>query len=88
MYQMLELDRSPLIREYVKESRGQDSRALVVGGEVVAAMRRKAHGSEFRSNFHLGGSVEPIEISQRQSAIAWLAAKTLNLDFAGVGRRE
>ena len=88
VYQMLERDMSPLIQEYVQESHGQDIRALVVGGEVVAAMRRKAHGSEFRSNFHLGGSVEPIEISQRQSEIACLAAKTLNLDFAGVDMLE
>ncbi len=88
VYQMLERDMMPLIQEYIQESHGQDIRAIVVGDEVVAAMRRKAHGSEFRSNFHLGGSVEPIEISQRQSEIACLAAKTLGLDFAGVDMLE
>ena len=88
VYQMLERDMRPLVQEYIQESHGQDIRALVVDGEVVAAMRRKAHGSEFRSNFHLGGSVESVEISQRQSEIACLAAKTLGLDFAGVDMLE
>ena len=42
VYQMLERDMRPLVQEYIQESHGQDVRALVVGGKVVAAMRRKA----------------------------------------------
>ncbi|MDP7003351.1 MAG: hypothetical protein QF911_07295, partial [Candidatus Thalassarchaeaceae archaeon] len=40
VYQMLERDMGPLVQEYIQESHGQDIRALVVGGKVVAAMRR------------------------------------------------
>jgi len=47
-------------------------------------MRRKAYGSEFRSNFHLGGSIEKIDITDEQERIACLAAKTMGLDLAGV----
>jgi len=88
VYQMLERDMRPLVQEYIQESHGQDIRALVVGEKVVAAMRRKAHGSEFRSNFHLGGSVEHVEISDRYAEIACTAARTLGLDLAGVDMLE
>ena len=84
VYQMLERNMRPLVQEYIKESHGQDIRVLVVGGEVVASMKRKANGSEFRSNFHLGGSVQKIEISEEQKKIACLAASAMGLDLAGV----
>jgi ribosomal protein S6--L-glutamate ligase len=85
---MLERDMRPLVQEYIQESHGKDIRALVVGGKVVAAMRRRAHGSEFRSNFHLGGSVEPVEISPRFEEIAVTAANKLGLELAGVDMLE
>jgi ribosomal protein S6--L-glutamate ligase len=88
VYQMLERGMRPLVQEYIEESHGQDIRAFVVGGEVVASMRRKAHGREFRSNFHLGGSVNEIELTQRQREIAIQAAETLGLDLAGVDMLE
>ena len=47
-----------LIQRFVKESKGRDIRALVVGDRVVAAMRRVAQGDEFRSNVHRGGRTE------------------------------
>ena len=84
VYQMLERNMRPLVQEYIKESHGEDIRVLVVGGEVIASMRRKAYGSEFRSNFHLGGSIEKIDITDEQERIACLAAKTMGLDLAGV----
>tara|TARA_B100001105_G_scaffold251688_1_gene241854 strand:+ start:94 stop:546 length:453 start_codon:yes stop_codon:yes gene_type:complete len=85
---MLERGMRPLVQEYIEESHGQDIRAFVVGGEVVASMRRKAHGNEFRSNFHLGGSVNEVELTQRQREIAEQAAETLGLDLAGVDMLE
>ena len=88
VYQMLERDMRPLVQEYIQESHGKDIRALVVGGKVVAAMRRRAHGSEFRSNFHLGGSVESVDISPRFEEIACTAASKLGLDLAGVDMLE
>jgi ribosomal protein S6--L-glutamate ligase len=88
VYQMLERGMRPLVQEYIEESHGQDIRAFVVGGEVVASMRRKAHGNEFRSNFHLGGSVNEVKLTQRQREIAVQAAETLGLDLAGVDMLE
>jgi len=88
VFQMLERGMRPLVQEYVKESHGSDIRALVVGGEVVASMRRKAHGSEFRSNFHLGGSVSSVELTDEQRSIAICATQTLGLELAGVDMLE
>ncbi len=77
-----------LVQEYIQESHGRDVRVLVVGGKVVAAMRRRAHGREFRSNFHLGGSVERIELPDDYARIACKAARLLGLDVAGVDLLE
>jgi ribosomal protein S6--L-glutamate ligase len=85
---MLEREMRPLVQEYIEESHGKDIRALVVGGEVVACMRRRANGDEFRSNFHLGGSVEKVEIEKNFEKIAIKAAKILGLEIAGVDLLE
>ena len=77
-----------LVQEYIQESHGRDVRVLVVGGKVVAAMRRRAHGREFRSNFHLGGSVENIDLPDDFARIACKAARLLGLDVAGVDLLE
>ena len=88
VYQMLERGLRPLVQEYIRESHGQDIRAFVVGGKVVASMRRKAKGSEFRSNFHLGGEVERLDISEKYAEIACKAASVLGLEIAGVDMLE
>ena len=41
-----------LIQEFIKESGGTDIRCFVVGGRVVAAMKRQGAEGEFRSNIH------------------------------------
>jgi len=88
VYELLAKGHSVLVQQYVEESHGKDVRVLVVGGEVVAAMRRKARGSEFRSNFHLNGTVESIELPDDYAEVARRAARLLNLDIAGVDLLE
>jgi ribosomal protein S6--L-glutamate ligase len=85
---MLEREMRPLVQEYIEESHGKDIRALVVGGKVVACMRRRANGDEFRSNFHLGGSVEKVQIDPNFEKIAIKAARILGLEIAGVDLLE
>jgi len=77
-----------LIQSFVKESKGKDIRAFVVGGRVVAAMRRKAKGDEFRSNVHRGASVEPIKLDGEYESTAIRAAQVLGLHVAGVDMLE
>jgi ribosomal protein S6--L-glutamate ligase len=73
-----------LIQEFIKESRGKDIRAFVVGDKVVAAMRREAKMGEFRSNIHRGGTGRPIQLNEEQEAIAIRAADAHGLQVAGV----
>ena len=73
-----------LVQEFVKEAAGEDVRALVIGGKVVAAMRRTARAGEFRSNLHLGGSAEAIKLKPAERDIATRAARAFRLGLAGV----
>jgi ribosomal protein S6--L-glutamate ligase len=77
-----------LIQRFVKESRGRDLRAFVVGDRVVAAMRRVAQDDEFRSNVHRGGRVERAELPAEYERTATLAAQILGLSVAGVDMLE
>ncbi|NYD40045.1 RimK family alpha-L-glutamate ligase [Nocardioides panaciterrulae] len=77
-----------LIQRFVKESKGRDIRALVVGDRVVAAMRRVAQGDEFRSNVHRGGSVEPVALDAEYERTAVRAAQIMGLRVAGVDMLE
>ncbi|MGV8882556.1 MAG: RimK family alpha-L-glutamate ligase [Rhodoglobus sp.] len=77
-----------LIQKFIKESRGRDIRALVVGDRVVAAMRRTAQGDEFRSNVHRGGSVEIVELTPEYEQAAVKSAQIMGLKVAGVDLLE
>lgn len=77
-----------LIQRFVKESKGRDIRALVVGDRVVAAMRRTAKGDEFRSNVHRGGSVEKVALDPEFERVAVRAAQIMGLKVAGVDMLE
>lgn len=77
-----------LIQKFVAESKGRDIRAIVVGDQVVAAMRRVAQGQEFRSNVHRGGSTEAVELDDRYKETAIRATKILGLGIAGVDMLE
>ncbi|KRF37674.1 RimK family alpha-L-glutamate ligase [Nocardioides sp. Soil805] len=77
-----------LIQRFVKESKGRDIRALVVGDRVVAAMRRVAQGDEFRSNVHRGGSVEPVDLDPAFEEAAVRSAQIMGLKVAGVDMLE
>src|SRR5690349_5192829 len=77
-----------LIQSFVTESKGRDIRALVVGDRVVAAMRRRANGDEFRSNVHRGGTVEPVELTPEYEQAAVRSAQIMGLRVAGVDMLE
>ncbi len=77
-----------LIQKFVAESKGRDVRAFVVGGRVVAAMRRKARGQEFRSNVHRGGRSEALDLTPDYERAAIRAAQIMGLKVAGVDMLE
>ena len=73
-----------LVQEFIAESNGTDVRCFVVGGKVVAAMRRKARAGEFRSNLHRGGTATKVALSAAETDTAIRAAKVMGLNVAGV----
>jgi ribosomal protein S6--L-glutamate ligase len=79
-----QLNANILVQEYIKEARGADLRAFVVGGRVVASMKRQSAPGEFRSNLHRGGTGVEVKLTPEERAIASRAAKTMGLDVCGV----
>ncbi|MBI9081601.1 MAG: 30S ribosomal protein S6--L-glutamate ligase [Pseudodesulfovibrio sp.] len=73
-----------LVQEYIKEAKGSDIRCFVVGGKVIAAMKRTAPKDEFRSNIHRGGTAKTIKITPEERSTAVRAAKIMGLNVCGV----
>ncbi|MDY0136544.1 MAG: 30S ribosomal protein S6--L-glutamate ligase [Thiomicrospira sp.] len=73
-----------LVQEFIKEAGGSDIRCFVVGGKVVAAMKRQGQEGEFRSNLHRGGTASLTRISPEERATAIRAAKIMGLNVCGV----
>jgi ribosomal protein S6--L-glutamate ligase len=73
-----------LVQEFIKEAGGSDIRVLVLGGKVVASMKRTGAEGEFRSNLHRGGSAQTVKISPEERSTAVRAARALGLNFCGV----
>ncbi len=73
-----------LVQEYIKEAGGADIRCFVVGGKVVAAMKRQGAPGEFRSNLHRGGSATLVKLTAVERATAVAAAAAMGLNVCGV----
>jgi [lysine-biosynthesis-protein LysW]---L-2-aminoadipate ligase len=59
-----------------------DIRAIVIGGEVIGAIRR--HSDQWRSNVALGATTEPCELTPELERLARTAALAVGADVAGV----
>ncbi len=73
-----------LVQEFISEAGGSDIRCLVVGGKVVASMKRQGKEGEFRSNLHRGGSASLVRITPEERSTAVRSAKIMGLNVAGV----
>ena len=79
-----QLDANILVQEFIKEAGGADIRSFVVGGRVIASMRRQGAAGDFRSNLHRGGTAEKIKLTPEERSTAVRAAKTMGLNVCGV----
>jgi ribosomal protein S6--L-glutamate ligase len=75
-----------LLQEYIEESAGTDIRAFVVGGQVVASMKRQSINvdEEFRSNLHQGGEGTTVKLTDEEKKVAIKAARAMGLSICGV----
>jgi ribosomal protein S6--L-glutamate ligase len=76
-----------LLQEYI-ETDGTDTRAFVVGDEVVASMKRIAVKGEKRANIHAGGRGEATQLSAQAKKTALMAARALGAEVCGVDMLE
>jgi ribosomal protein S6--L-glutamate ligase len=77
-----------ILQQYIAEAKGRDLRVLVVGGRVVASMRRQAKAGEFRSNLHRGGLGVRAQLDARYRRAAIAATRVMGLEVAGVDMLE
>jgi ribosomal protein S6--L-glutamate ligase len=61
-----------------------DLRVIVLEGKVLGSMKRSATGTEFRSNYSLGGEVEKWDLSKEDGQLAERVAALCGLDYCGV----
>ncbi len=73
-----------LVQEFIAESEGSDIRAHVVGGKVVASMKRQSLDDDFRSNIHQGGTGSAIKLTDEERRTALKAARAIGLSICGV----
>jgi ribosomal protein S6--L-glutamate ligase len=73
-----------LIQEFIKEAGGADIRCFVVGGKVVAAMKRQGKEGEFRSNLHRGGTATLVRLTPEERSTAVRASRIMGLNVCGV----
>lgn len=72
-----------IFQQFISSSRGVDFRIIVIGGEVVAYMKRENKNS-YLSNLATGGKAYVIKLDDSYLETAKKAAKILGLDYCGV----
>ena len=73
-----------MVQEFIREAGGSDIRAFVIGGRIVAAMKRTGTKDDFRSNLHRGGKAEAVVLTAEEVSTALKSAEVLGLNVAGV----
>lgn len=72
-----------MFQEFISSSRGKDYRLIVIGGKVIAYMKRENKHS-YLSNLATGGSASVCKLDERYLDVAKKCASILGLDYCGV----
>lgn len=81
---ILGLGQNMVVQQYIHGVRGRDLRAIVVGGEVVAALRRRQKVGRFNSNLRRGSRFEKADLPGPHIRAAVKAARVLGLEVCAV----
>ncbi|HUD03276.1 MAG TPA: RimK family alpha-L-glutamate ligase [Patescibacteria group bacterium] len=73
-----------LVQEFITESAGTDIRVFIVGGQVVASMKRQSLDDDFRSNLHQGAEGSLVKLTDEEKRTALKAARAMGLQICGV----
>jgi len=84
---ILGLGHNLVVQEYVRKA-GRDVRVLVVGGEALAAVRRRPRMNRLAHTLNRGARFERIELTAAQRRVASEAARLIGLEVAAVDMLE
>ncbi|MGO8968304.1 MAG: ATP-grasp domain-containing protein [Myxococcaceae bacterium] len=80
---ILGLGQDLILQQYVRRG-GLDVRVLVVGGEAVAAVRRRPRINRLAHTLNRGARLEPLALTEAQRNAAVKTARLVGLEVAGV----
>ncbi len=81
---ILGLGHDIVVQQYLRGAKGRDLRVLVVGGEVVAALRRSPPVGRFSRNLRRGARFEAAELPPSYARVAIAAAQVMRLEVCAV----
>ncbi len=81
---ILGLGHDIVVQQYLRGAKGRDLRVLVVGGEVVAALRRSPPVGRFSRNLRRGAQFERAELPASYARVAVAAARVMRLEVCAV----
>jgi len=81
---ILGLGQNIVVQQYVKGAKGRDLRAIVVGGRVVAALRRRPRPGRFTRTLRRGARFDAVALTPRQARAAIDAARIVGLEVCAV----
>ncbi|MGI9406442.1 MAG: glutathione synthase [Hyphomicrobiaceae bacterium] len=76
-----------MVQQYRDEVRAGDKRIILIDGEIAGAINRVPAADEARSNMHVGGKAEPVDLTDRDREICERLKpelKTRGLIFTGI----
>jgi glutathione synthase len=81
-----EARRFVMVQEFLPAVEQGDKRILLLGGEILGAINRVPRADEFRSNIHVGGRVDPVDVTQQErEMVADLSPRLLKDGLVFVG---
>jgi glutathione synthase len=72
--------RLAMVQGFIEKVSEGDKRVLLLDGEPLGAILRVPRGDDFRANIHVGGNVEPTELTERERTIVEDLAPKLRRD--------
>lgn len=69
-----------MVQEYLPAVKKGDKRVILLDGEILGAILRVPRSDDLRSNIHVGGTVEPCEVTDAERAIVADIAPRLRAD--------
>lgn len=85
---VLGLGHNLIVQQYVRGSRNKDLRALVVGDEVVAAVRRRPRSGRLTRSLSRGARFASHQLTREQTRMAVDSARVIGLRVAAVDMIE